>query len=553
MRCNFIKHKFAKSHKYNDFEIIIIMIRKSKKTEMKNKKLKKTLITVGCVIVAIALVFGILFLIKNITKKPVNVYDMSNFVMTGYWGDSSETSGTVSVDDLQKVYVSSTQTVKEVYVKEGQTVKKGDKLMSYDTTLTELEVSRAEVELEKKKIELQEAQENITKLSNQKSSEELEAELVKLQEKLDAAVEKTPGATSEMPKLPTGSWTEESPRYIEAPENTNINDLFKQAGKNDIYVVFVTVHDDTYVNYQGLHFTKTTGNNTDKSKTSSESYYVEAFEADHLSASTPVETDEIKQIKSEIESVEEELAGASTKADIASSRAEQEEKVQNLNIEIKIADVNLREKKTELSDGVVYSKIDGTVKTVKTASEAQQDGTALIEVSAGGGYYIIGTLNELELDTVKVGQTVQLSSWDSGTYCEGEITEISHYPSTDYSGDDSRNLSYYPFKVSVSPDENLKENEYVSITYSSEAENTDTWYLEKMFIRQEDGKSYVYIQGEDGKLEKRYITTGKDLWGTHLEIKDGLTSEGFIAFPYGSNVTEGAKTKEADTSELYNY
>lgn len=516
---------------------------------LKNKKLKKPLITALCVIVGIALVFGILFLIKNITKKPVNVYDISNFAMTGYQDDASETSGTVSVDNMQKVYLSDSQIVKEVFVEEGQNVKKGDKLMSYDTTLTELEVSKAEIALDKKKIELQTAESEIANLKNKKSSEELEEELQKLQEDLASAISKTPGGTAEMPKLPLGSWTEKSPRYMEAPESTNIDDLFAQSKKDDIYVVFVTVHDDTYANYQGLHFTKTSAK-TDEGK---DSYFVEAFEAEHLSPSTPVETDEIKQLKSKISDIEEELAGASSKADIAKSRAEQEKQVKDLEIEIKIAEVNLKEKKTELGDGVVYSKIDGVVKTVRKASEAQQNDTALIEVSAGGGYYIIGTLNELELKTVKVGQTVGVSAWDSMIYCEGEIIEISNYPTTSTSDDESRNLSYYPFKVSVSANENLKENEYVSITYTADAENSDKMYLDKMFIRQEDGKNYVYIEGEDGKLEKRYITTGKDLWGSYLEIKEGLSAEGYIAFPYGNNVAEGAKTKEADVSELYNY
>ena len=520
---------------------------------IKNKKLKKPLITAGCVIVGIALVFGILFLIKNVTRKPVNVYDISNFITTGNWGDSSETSGSVSVDNMQKVYLLDSQTVKEVFVKEGQSIKKGDKLMSYDTTLTELEVSKAEIALDKKKIELQTAEAAITKLKNQKSGEELEAELAKLQEDLAAAIAKTPGGTAEMPKLPTGKWTEDSPRYMEAPGNTNINDLFTQAGKNDIYVVFVTVHDDTYVNYQGLHFTKTASQTAQGTETGADSYFVEAFEADHLSPSTPVETDEIKQLKSKIASVEEELSSASSKADIAKSKADQEQLVKDLNIEIKIAEVNLKEKKTEVSDGIVYSKIDGVVKTVRKSSEAQQNDTALIEVSAGGGYYIIGTLNELELGSVKVGQTVSVSSWDSGTFCEGEIVEVSNYPTTNYSTDESRNLSYYPFKVSVSADENLKENEYVSISYTPESENADAWYLDKMFIRQEDGRSYVYIKGDSGKLEKRYITTGKDLWGSYLEIKDGLSTDTYIAFPYGNNVAEGAKTKEADTDELYNY
>ena len=45
-------------------------------------------------------------------------------------------------DRIQTVFLSDTQTVTEVLVKEGDTVKKGDVLMTYDTTLSELELER---------------------------------------------------------------------------------------------------------------------------------------------------------------------------------------------------------------------------------------------------------------------------------------------------------------------------------------------------------------------------------------------------------------------------
>ena len=99
-----------------------------------NKTLKKVLIIVLSVLVACAAVWGILTLVKNARRGDVNVYAATDFAMTDYWGDSTSTSGSVSTDRLQKVYVSSTQTVTEVYVTEGQTVRKGDKLLSYDTT-----------------------------------------------------------------------------------------------------------------------------------------------------------------------------------------------------------------------------------------------------------------------------------------------------------------------------------------------------------------------------------------------------------------------------------
>ena len=76
-------------------------------------------------------------------------------------------------------------------------------------------------------------------------------------------------------------------------------------------------------------------------------------------------------------------------------------------------------------------------------------------------------------------------------------------------------------------------------------------YLENPFLRTEGGRTYVYVRGEDGNLEQRFVTTGKSLWGSYTEIQDGITPEDFLAFPYGTNVKPGAPTVEADLRALY--
>jgi hypothetical protein len=47
--------------------------------------------------------------------------------------------------------------------------------------------------------------------------------------------------------------------------------------------------------------------------------------------------------------------------------------------------------------------------------------------------------------------------------------------------------------------------------------------------------------GDDGLLEKRYIKTGSNAYGT-VEIRSGLKEKDYIAFPYGDHVKEGAET-----------
>ena len=62
--------------------------------------------------------------------------------MTEYWGDSRESYGPVTSDNIQTVFLSDTQEVTEILVKQGDTVKKGDLLMRFDTTLSEIALER---------------------------------------------------------------------------------------------------------------------------------------------------------------------------------------------------------------------------------------------------------------------------------------------------------------------------------------------------------------------------------------------------------------------------
>ena len=52
-------------------------------------------------------------------------------------------------------------------------------------------------------------------------------------------------------------------------------------------------------------------------------------------------------------------------------------------------------------------------------------------------------------------------------------------------------------------------------------------------------------------MEKQPVTTGRTFYGSTVEIKTGITMEDSLAFPYGKNVREGAKTRQASLEDLY--
>ena len=97
--------------------------------------------------------------------EPVKVYEFNDVGMTQYWGDTKESYGPVSSDKVQTVYLSDTQTVSEILVEQDQEVKKGDLLMSFDTTLSQLELERKALEIQKLELDLSDANKELQRIS----------------------------------------------------------------------------------------------------------------------------------------------------------------------------------------------------------------------------------------------------------------------------------------------------------------------------------------------------------------------------------------------------
>ena len=151
---------------------------KIKKPEIKNlnlkmKKLngkqKKIAISVVAVTLVAATIVGVVFGTRG-SGKPVEVYSFRNVGMTEYWGDSKQSSGPVTTDRIQTVFLTDTQTITGVKVKQGDMVKKGDVLMTYDTTLTQLQLERKYLEGEKLKIQLQKEKKRLAEINAMLSS-----------------------------------------------------------------------------------------------------------------------------------------------------------------------------------------------------------------------------------------------------------------------------------------------------------------------------------------------------------------------------------------------
>ncbi len=216
------------------------------------------------------------------------------------------------------------------------------------------------------------------------------------------------------------------------------------------------------------------------------------------------------------------------------------------------AQLDLAKLQKQLDNATVTSIVNGVVTDLKTLDENTSTSEPFMTINSTDGLYLTGTINELDLETLTVGQTISAMSWNTGATFDATIKEVSPYPvsSSDTYGKNP-NSSNYPFIALIdNPPEGLMENENVEITTGNNSGLIDpsltgeNIYLSKAYILTEDnGQSIVYAAGSDGRLERRTVVTGKVLDG-YIEITDGaVTVEDYVAFPYGKDVREGVKTK----------
>ena len=246
-----------------------------------------------------------------------------------------------------------------------------------------------------------------------------------------------------------------------------------------------------------------------------------------------------------------------TKEELKQAIADKEKEIRDLQLNQREAELKIRNARKDLEDQTVRATIAGVVRKVGDPEKPSQDGSAFIQVDSQQGLYVKGYVSELMLDQLVPGTMVQVSSWSSGAFAMATVKEVSPYPTDEYASYGSgAQASYYPFTALINDGadgfQNM-ESVSISLTVGMDDASQNAIYLSKSFIREENGQKYVYVRGEDGTLERRPIVTGKILWGSEYEIKSGLTSEDYIAFPYAKNELEGTKTEESTLSELYNY
>ena len=516
-----------------------------------NKSKKRILIAVLALVLVAAIVIVSVLLMGG-GSKSVYVYTFTDGTlgMTDFQDTGNESSGIVTTDRVQPTYLTETQSNIKVLVQEGQQVKKGDTLYTYDTTLSEIALQQKDLSVQQLQLDLDAAKKELNVINNYVpmvprpeppepaapvepehplsglTDDELEGQ--------DYVVWAGAGDSARTPML---CWLRSSAMVDDAMMDT----LFASADQDVLFVQFVQTEGDSATGAVtgefGVKMMRLAASGADGV---SDSYRYSFF--------TPAAPDTESTVPEWTEP--EDTSSGYTAAEIAQMRTEKQAQIRELDFKIKVAESELSIMKKEADSGKVTAEFDGVVLNVLDEETAKKENQPLLKVSGGGGFYVTGMVSELDLAHVQPDQKVTVSSWDTGMTYEGTVVEVQKFPADADMYGGNTNLSYYPYKVFIDESADLQDGFYVSMSLQANA-SQGSLYLENAFLRTDGATNYVYVRNEDGKLEKRRVQVGATLWDSYTQILGGITEDDWLAFPYGKNVKEGAKTQEGTSDTLY--
>ncbi|MCR4998607.1 MAG: biotin/lipoyl-binding protein [Lachnospiraceae bacterium] len=495
--------------------------------------------------------------------QPISDINMTWVLSNG----SSE--GVIQDAATQNIYWDATSNIKEVYVKKGDTVAAGDKLFQYDTESLTLQVEQAQLSLDVAKYNLQVAQQQLENTGKANIVPDYNAQMDEIK-RIDAeneAAEKK-AAEEDASRQATQDAEYKSQHeivYTSVKETENANAgqitgaLLSTSGEGTVDNPWVCEVDDKAIISKASvdalisdnKYLKLVGNRTNEEGTvvpfelevggsaglplSSEYRLIATKEEFVFAAVEPTTVNEIKYPEYDPRGLTENEKKEQTASDEVGIK-----KAENA---VKSAQINLDDAKRRLDEATVTAKISGVILTMGDYENPPQDGSAFITVSSQNGLAVTGYVSELQLDSMKEGDEISISSWESGTYATATVTEVSQYPATNYQSysNGNNNVSWYPYTAYIENADGFKTGEYVQISKVS-VDDTDAIVLEKIYVRSDEKGNYVLADNGSGRLERRDVTVANTSENEYVQILSGLTTEDLIAFPYGSKGKVGVKT-----------
>ncbi len=612
---------------------------------MQKKAKKRLILSSAAIVLAAGLgVGGWLFWQYRNDQKTVEVQPVS-YLSTSYWGDTAQSSGTITSDYIQELYPDSSKTITDVFVTEGQEVSIGDPLLQYDKTKLELDVEAKDVAIKETELKIDNAQNQLKKLQNTKPIATPKPEKATPTPK---PTKPTPTPEPEPEPTPAPTPTPEpttTPADVTLYSQLDVDAVpYAGSGTTDDPYIFLCTDDCTMTKgFLSLLFGLgsetedgeeegtggetadgeiTEGDTTGEELTGGESgdgeitgdetgdgedggqeeesqsqlatpfaaifevreddsnygELIASFKLDGTQLSANFQNFPQFDGSQTVESVAEAFEARAkatpsptpnpnnyddmgyTSSQLKELIAEKRQEIKNYQYELKQNKLDLEKARLALKNSTVLSTVDGVVRTLTDLDIAAASNQPFLVVTGAEQYYVTGVLSEGLLGSVQPGDTVTVNSWENGMTYTAQVVSISDYPleagSNYYYGSGNPNSSSYEF-VAVLGAENdtstLRNGMYVDLTLSVQegVEADGGLYLDKAYLREDEGGSYVMKVSRENRLEKTYVSTGKTIYsGSYVEIRSGLEVEDYIAFPYGTDVKDGVRAVLQGTEEL---
>ena len=605
---------------------------------MQKKAKKRLILSSAAIVLAAGLgVGGWLFWQYRNDQKTVEVQPVS-YLSTSYWGDTAQSSGTITSDYIQELYPDSSKTITDVFVTEGQEVSIGDPLLQYDKTKLELDVEAKDVAIKETELKIDNAQNQLKKLQNTKPIATPKPEKATPTPK---PTKPTPTPEPEPEPTPAPTPTPEpttTPADVTLYSQLDVDAVpYAGSGTTDDPYIFLCTDDctmtkgflsllfglgsetedgeeegtggetadgETEGDATGEEFTgdETTGEETGdgedggqeepqsqlatpfaaifevREDNSNYGELIASFKLDGTQLSANFQNFPQFDGSQTVESVAEAFEARAkatpsptanpnnyddmgyTSSQLKELIAEKRQEIKNYQYELKQNKLDLEKARLALKNSTVLSTVDGVVRTLTDLDTAAASNQPFLVVTGAEQYYVTGVLGEGLLGSVQPGDTVTVNSWENGMTYSAQVVSISDYPLEDganyYYGTGNPNSSSYEF-VAVLGAENdtstLRNGMYVDLTLSVQegVEADGGLYLDKAYLREDEGGSYVMKVSRENRLEKAYVSTGKTIYsGSYVEIRSGLTTEDYIAFPYGTDVKDGVRAVIQGTEEV---
>ena len=535
---------------------------------------KKTILTTIVILLVLAIGITAVFVLPKFNKNEVEVYPVSR-IREYAWGNQLGTYGNVVASNTQYVYLDNSLILDEIHVSLGDRVEVGDSLLSYDTTIQELQIRALQI------------QRDITLNNIKKTTNELNQlkTLVPSSPPPDPPTPKkliTDGGELTLLTAPTlavsGDGSSYDKRYVfnclygvvltkefleglyqetilvqeeddDEPDDS-IEPVEAEEPEVEIMVLYVEFR---IFYYNNVYIAKITVNGDELKDIKNNNKYSGMDFANSVVIDEEMHIREAKNRKdygklSLINDTVDYFGGPHYSAQEINLMVERKEnELNNLITTSKSQALELETARETLNEGTVTSLISGIVEEINDI-DTMEMGLPILVIHSEMGYRVEGSISELNYDKLSINQEVNVSSWRTGTSSTAIVTAIERFPArypSGSSGIENPINSYYTFVAMIDIDDNLVMGDWVEIIIEGNSmgePDVNDIYIPNAFIRQENGRSYVLIADDEGKLRKRYVVTGKSNYGYSTQIKNGLTLDDLIAFPYGKNVKEGTVT-----------